>query len=44
MLDLQKHLGRIYSQYPEGRRQPVIGITGNYEELTCRLGQGTGGS
>ena len=40
MFDLQKHLGRIYSQYPEGRRQPVIGITGNYEELTCRLGQG----
>jgi len=40
MFNLQKRLATIYGRYPEGQRQPVIGITGNYEELTCRLGQG----
>ena len=38
--DLQSHLDKIYSHYPEAVRQPVIGITGNYEDLTCKLGQG----
>ena len=34
--DLQQHLAR----FPEADRQPVIGITGNYDDLTCKLGQG----
>ena len=38
--DLQAHLSQIYSQYPESHRLPVIGITGNYEDLTCKLGEG----
>ena len=38
--DLQAHLGQVYSQFPAAERRPVIGITGNYEDLTCRLGQG----
>ena len=38
--DLQQHLAAVYTRYPEARRQPVIGITGNYEDLTCKLSQG----
>lgn len=38
--DLQAHLDAIYSHYPEAERRPIIGITGNYEDLTCKLGQG----
>ena len=38
--DLQAHLDAIYSHYPEAERCPIIGITGNYEDLTCKLGQG----
>ena len=38
--DLDSHLATVYDHYPEAVPQPVIGITGNYEELTCRLGQG----
>ena len=38
--DLQMHLNKVYEQYPAARRQPVIGITGNYEDLTCKLGKG----
>ena len=38
--DLQARLDEIYSRYPESQRLPVIGITGNYEELTCKLGEG----
>ena len=30
----------MYAAYPAARRQPVIGITGNYEDLTCKLGKG----
>ena len=40
MFNLHAQLDAVYSQFPEARRQPVIGITGNYEELSCRLGQG----
>ena len=29
-----------YSSFPEAPRKPVIGITGNYGELTCKLGEG----
>jgi len=38
--DLQSYLDDIYTRFPEGGGKPVIGITGNYEELTCKLGQG----
>jgi len=29
----------FYSHYPEAEEQPVIGITGNYGEGTCKLGE-----
>ena len=38
--DLQSRLDAVYSQYPEAGCQPVIGITGNYDDLTCKLGEG----
>ena len=38
--DLKQHLDAVYSRFPEADRQPVIGITGNYDDLTCKLGQG----
>ena len=38
--DLQSYLDRVYSCYPEAEYQPVIGITGNFEDITCKLSQG----
>ena len=38
--DLQAQLEDIYAQFPEASPKPVIGITGNYEDLTCKLGRG----
>ena len=38
--DLQAHLDKVYAKYPEADQKPVIGITGNYEDLTCKLGKG----
>ena len=38
--DLQSRLDAVYTQYPEAVSQPVIGITGNYDDLTCKLGEG----
>ena len=38
--DLQSYLGDVYAHFPEAEDRPVIGITGNYEDLTCKLGQG----
>ena len=38
--DWQSQLSRVYATFPEAKRQPVIGITGNYGELTCKLGEG----
>ena len=38
--DLQAHLDTVYGRYPEADYRPVIGITGNYEDLTCKLGKG----
>ena len=38
--DLKSHLNDVYSHYPEADKRPVIGITGNYEDLTCKLGRG----
>jgi microsomal dipeptidase-like Zn-dependent dipeptidase/anthranilate/para-aminobenzoate synthase component II len=38
--DLQAQLNQVYAQFPAASSQPVIGITGNYEQLTCKLGRG----
>ncbi|MBR2206944.1 MAG: membrane dipeptidase [Prevotella sp.] len=38
--DLQAQLEGIYAQFPEASPKPVIGITGNYEDLTCKIGRG----
>ncbi|MBR3111501.1 MAG: gamma-glutamyl-gamma-aminobutyrate hydrolase family protein, partial [Prevotella sp.] len=38
--DLQAQLEDIYAQFPEASPKPVIGITGNYEDLTCKIGRG----
>ncbi len=35
--DLQSHLDDIYTTYPEADRQPVIGITGNYDDQNAKL-------
>lgn len=38
---LSEHSANIYSNYFAGKGQrPVIGITGNYGEQTCKLGEG----
>ena len=38
--DLQRHLNEVYAKYPAANRRPIIGITGNYDDLTCKLGKG----
>ena len=39
--DLVGQTGNIYEEsFPEKGHRPVIGITGNYGELTCKLGEG----
>jgi len=38
--DLQTAVDNVYAHYPAASRQPIIGITGNYEELSCRLARG----
>lgn len=38
--DWQSVLSDVYSSYPEARKRPVIGITGNYEDSTCKLADG----
>ena len=38
--ELQSHLNDVYAHFPEAEKRPVIGITGNYEDLTCKLGRG----
>ncbi len=38
--DLKQHLDTVYTRFPEADRLPVIGITGNYDDLTCKLSQG----
>ncbi len=38
--DLQACTDQVYAQFPAAQQRPVIGITGNYEELTCKLGRG----
>lgn len=36
----QATLDEVYACYPETEYRPVIGITGNYGEATCKLGEG----
>ena len=38
--DWQSQLAKAYTTFPEAPRKPVIGITGNYGELTCKLAEG----
>ena len=38
--DWQSHLTSVYATFPETTRKPVIGITGNYAEPDCKLGEG----
>lgn len=37
--DWQSQLDRVYATFPEAQRKPVIGITGNYTEPECKLGE-----
>ena len=38
--NLSAHLTDIYQHFSNRRERPVIGITGNYGELTCKLSEG----
>ena len=38
--DWQSQLAKAYTTFPEAQQKPVIGITGNYGELTCKIGEG----
>ena len=38
--DWQSQLATVYASFPEAQRRPVIGITGNYGELACKLAEG----
>ena len=38
--DWQSQLASVYASFPEAQRRPVIGITGNYDEQTCKLADG----
>ena len=38
--DWQSQLATVFASFPEAQRRPVIGITGNYGENTCKLADG----
>ena len=38
--DLNNILTDVHQEFPVAQHRPVIGITGNYQELTCKLGEG----
>ena len=38
--DWQSYLTTAYGSFPEAKRKPVIGLTGNYGELVCKLNEG----
>ena len=40
MFSIEEEVSKIYDRYPAADNLPVIGITGNYEDLTCKLGKG----
>ena len=35
--DLQSHLNAIYATFPQSRRQPVIGLTTNFNDNNAML-------
>ena len=37
--DWQSQLASAYATFPEATRKPVIGISGNYDEAACKLGE-----
>ena len=37
--DWQSRLTEVYATFPEAKRKPVIGITGNYGEFECKMGE-----
>ena len=38
--DINASLASLHPHYPIAGRRPVVGITGNYGEQTCKLGEG----
>ncbi len=38
--DWKSRLDDVYASFPEASQKPVIGITGNYGEQTCKLAEG----
>lgn len=36
----QSQLSIVYASFPEARHRPLIGITGNYDDHTCKLADG----
>ena len=38
--DWHSQLAAVYKSFPEASRKPVIGITGNYGEQMCKIGEG----
>ena len=38
--DWQSQLATVFASFPEAQRRPVIGITSNYGENTCKLADG----
>ena len=40
IFDFNGRLAAMHQRFPAARRRPVIGITGNYGEQTCRLADG----
>jgi len=38
--DFNTHLANLHQRFPAAGRRPVIGITGNYGEQACKLGEG----
>jgi len=37
MFNLENHLDRIYSRFPEGKRKPVVGLTSNHHEIDADI-------
>ena len=38
--DWQSRLATAYASFPEASRKPIIGLTGNFDEQTCKLKDG----
>ncbi len=38
--DINARLAAMHQRFPAASRRPVVGITGNYSEQTCRLAEG----